>query len=86
MTEKVVDRRLTWLTTTPLDPRSQNFEHEFQAALLEGDPQTLPRRVKAAETAIVLRQQELMHSSNGHVERQLFLMPCAHCVRFRRKR
>ena len=43
---------------------------EYQAALLEVDPQKLLERVKAAETAIFLRQQALVHSSDGLAERQ----------------
>jgi hypothetical protein len=57
-------------TLTPTNLEFPDWQREFQAALLEGDPQEMAQRVKAAETAIFLRQQELVHSPNGHVERQ----------------
>ena len=47
-----------------------DWQLEYQAALLEVDPQKLPDRVLAAEAAIFLRQQALVSSSDGHVERQ----------------
>jgi len=55
--------------------RSQNIKYphwqrEFEAALLEGDPQTLRQRVDAAETAIFLRSQALAGNPQGHAERQ----------------
>lgn len=50
--------------------RFPDWQLEYQAALLEVDPQKLLERVKAAETAIFLRQQAMVHSSDGHVERQ----------------
>ena len=55
--------------------RSQNIKYphwqrEFEAALLEGDPQTLRQRVDAAETAIFLRSQALVGNALGHAERQ----------------
>jgi hypothetical protein len=46
------------------------WQLEYQAALLEVDPQKLRERVKAAEAAIFLRQQALGYSSDGHAERQ----------------
>jgi hypothetical protein len=57
-----------------LKPPQRNFpfpewQLEYQAALLEVDPQKLPERVNAAEAAIFLRQQALVYSSDGHVER-----------------
>jgi hypothetical protein len=42
------------------------WQREFEAALTEGDPQTLRQRVDAAEAAIFLRSQ----ISVGRVERQ----------------
>ena len=56
-------------------PSTQNlkfpdWQREFEAALLEVDPQKLSERVKAAEAAIFLRQQALVYSSDGHAERQ----------------
>ena len=50
--------------------RFPEWQVAYQAALLEVDPQKLPERVKAAEAAIFLRQQAMIHSSDGHVERQ----------------
>jgi hypothetical protein len=47
-----------------------DWKLEYQAALLEVDLQKLPERVKSAEAAIFLRQQALLHSSDGHAERQ----------------
>ena len=57
---------------TPSTPnvRFPHWQLEYQAALLEVDPQKLPERVKAAEAAIFLRQQALVHSSDGHAERE----------------
>jgi len=74
MTEKVRSQEADMADRdTPTSTSKLQFpdwQQEFEAALLEGDPQELPLRVKAAEAAIVLRQQELIHSSNGDVERQ----------------
>jgi hypothetical protein len=50
--------------------RFPDWQLEDQAALLEVDPQKLPGRIRAAETAIFLRQQALVHSSDGHAERE----------------
>jgi hypothetical protein len=55
--------------------RSQNIKYphwqrEFEAALLEGDPQMLRQRVDAAETAIFLRSQALVGSAQSHAEQQ----------------
>jgi hypothetical protein len=50
--------------------RFPDWQLEYQAALLEVDPKKLSERVKAAETAIFVRQQALIHSSDGHAERQ----------------
>jgi hypothetical protein len=47
-----------------------DWQLEYQAALLEIDPQKLPERVKAAEDAIFLRQQALANNSDGHAERE----------------
>ena len=47
-----------------------HWQREFEAALLEGDPQTLRQRVDAAETAIFLRSQALVGNAQGHAERQ----------------
>jgi hypothetical protein len=47
-----------------------HWQREFEAALLEGDPQTLRQRVDAAEAAIFLRSQALVGSAQGHGEQQ----------------
>jgi len=46
------------------------WQREFEAALLEADPQKLQKRLEAAEVAMVLRSQALVHSSDGHAEQQ----------------
>jgi hypothetical protein len=56
-------------------PTSQNikyphWQHEFEAALLEGDLQRLRQRVDAAEAAIFLRSQALAESPQGREEQQ----------------
>ena len=50
--------------------RFPDWQLEYQAALLEVDPQKLPERIKAAEASIFLRQQALVHSSDGQAERE----------------
>jgi hypothetical protein len=50
--------------------RSPEWLLEYQAALLEVDPQKLPERVKAAEAAIFKRQEALVNSSDGQAERE----------------
>jgi fatty acid/phospholipid biosynthesis enzyme len=47
-----------------------HWQREFEAALFEGDPQTLRQRVDAAEAAIFLRLQALVESAQGHAEQQ----------------
>jgi hypothetical protein len=47
-----------------------HWQREFEAALLEADPQTLRQRVDAAEAAIFLRLQVLVESVQGHAEQQ----------------
>lgn len=58
--------------TTPFTPNLPfpDWQLEYQAAILEAEPQKLAERVKAAEAAIFLRQQAMVHSSDGHAERQ----------------
>jgi hypothetical protein len=46
------------------------WQHDYQAALLELDPETLPKRVQAAETAIFKRLQTISQSSDNQAERQ----------------
>jgi hypothetical protein len=57
-------------TSSAPNLRFPEWQLQYQAALLEVDPQKLPERVKAAEAAIFLRQEALVHSSDGHAERQ----------------
>ena len=47
-----------------------HWQHEFEAALVGGDPQSLRQRVDAAESALFLRLQALGESAEGDEERQ----------------
>ena len=47
-----------------------HWQREFQAALREGDPQSLRQRVDAAEAALFLRSQALVGSAKGQAEQQ----------------
>lgn len=47
-----------------------HWQREFEAALRGGDPQSLRRRVDAAEAALFLRLQALVGSAQGDAERQ----------------
>ena len=67
-------------TSTP-NIRFPNWQLEYQAALLEVDPQKLPERIKAAEAAIFLRQQALANTSGEHAERQA-IEDAMHALRF----
>ena len=44
------------------------WQSEYEAALLETDPQKLPELIQKAETAIFNRIQVLRTSSDGHIE------------------
>jgi hypothetical protein len=57
-------------TSTSQNIKYPHWQREFEAALPEGDPQTLRRRVDAAEAAIFLRSQALVGSAQGHPEQQ----------------
>jgi hypothetical protein len=46
------------------------WQREFEAAVREGDPQTLRQRVDAAEAAIFFRSQALIEKVDGHAEQQ----------------
>jgi hypothetical protein len=46
------------------------WQHDYQAALLELDPEKLPQRVEAAETAIFKRLQTISQASDSKTERQ----------------
>ena len=57
----------------PSTSRTVKYPHwhsEFEAALREGDPQSLRQRVDAAEAALFLRLQALGASAEGEAERQ----------------
>jgi hypothetical protein len=47
-----------------------HWQREFEAALREGDPQSLRQRVDAAEAALFRRLQALAGSAEGDAERQ----------------
>ena len=47
-----------------------SWQREFEAALREGDPQSLRQRVDAAEAALFLRLQALVGSDEEHEERR----------------
>lgn len=47
-----------------------HWQREFEAVLVEGDPQTLRQRVDAAESALFLRLQALAESAGRNEERQ----------------
>ena len=66
--------------TSPSAPSTKNlkfpdWQREFEAALLETDPQKLRERLEAAEVAMVLRSQVLVHGPDGHAEPKRFVMP-----------
>ena len=48
-----------------------HWQREFEAALREGDPQSLRQRVDAAEAALFQRLQALAGSAEGDEERQV---------------
>ena len=52
------------------DLKYPEWQRPLQAALLEFDPQRLPERIVAAETAISTRLQLLSSRANGDSERQ----------------
>jgi hypothetical protein len=47
-----------------------HWQREFEAALREGEPQSLRQRVDTAEAALFLRLQALPGSAEGDAERQ----------------
>jgi hypothetical protein len=57
-------------TPKPHSIKYPHWQREFEAALREGDPQTLRQRVDAAEAALFLRSQALVESAEGHAELQ----------------
>jgi hypothetical protein len=46
------------------------WQADYQAALVELDPQKLPERVQAAETAIFKRLQAISQNTDNQAERQ----------------
>lgn len=61
--------------TSPSAPSPQNLKFpdwqvEFEAALLDADPEKLRERLEAAEIAMFLRSQALVHGPDGHAEQQ----------------
>ena len=50
-------------TSTSQNIKYPHWQREFEAALREGDPESLRQRVDAAEAAIFLRSQALVESA-----------------------
>jgi hypothetical protein len=57
-------------TSTSHTIKYPHWQREFEAALREGDLQSLRQRVDAAEAALFLRLQALVQSAEGDQERQ----------------
>jgi hypothetical protein len=57
-------------TSTSQNIKYPHWQREFEAALHEGDPESLRQRVDAAEAALFLRSQALAGSAEGQAERQ----------------
>jgi hypothetical protein len=64
------------VTESMTDPRSitpkilyPEWQHEYQAAILESDPKQLTERTKAAERAIFVRLQAISGSADSDAER-----------------
>ncbi len=57
-------------TPSPKNLKFPDWQGEFEAALLEADPQKLRERLETAEVAMFLRSQALVHSPDGHVEKE----------------
>jgi hypothetical protein len=57
-------------TSTSQNIEYPHWQREFEAALREGDPESLRQRVDAAEAALFLRSQALVGSTQGQAERQ----------------
>jgi hypothetical protein len=55
---------------SPTNLKFPGWQHEFEAALLEADQQKLRERLEAAEVAMFLRSQALVHGTDGHAEQQ----------------
>ena len=61
------------------------WQGKLEAALRESDPQKLPDMVRAAQSAIVLRQQALVNRTDGQGSCKTLKMPCMHSGLFREK-
>jgi hypothetical protein len=57
-------------TSTSQNIKFPHWQREFEAALLESDPQKLRQRVEVAETAIFVRSQALAESADRQAEQQ----------------
>jgi hypothetical protein len=57
-------------TSTSQNIKYPHWQREFEAALREGDRESLRQRVDAAEAVLFLRSQALVGSPEGHAERQ----------------
>jgi hypothetical protein len=58
-------------TSTSENMKYPHWQREFEAALREGDPQSLRQRVDAAEAAIFLRSQALVGSAQGQEQQAM---------------
>jgi len=57
-------------TALPNSIKYPHWQREFEAALVEGDTQTLRQRVDAAEAALFLRSQALAGGASDSPEQQ----------------
>jgi hypothetical protein len=57
-------------TSTSQKIKFPHWQREFEAALLESDPQKLRQLVEAAEAAIFVRSQALAESADRRAEQQ----------------
>ena len=57
-------------TSTSHTLKYPHWQREFEAAVREGDPESLRQRVDVAEAALFLRSQALVGSALGHAEQQ----------------
>jgi hypothetical protein len=58
------------ITSTSHTIKYPHWQREFEAAMREDDPQSLRRRVDAAEAALFVRLQALAESTGGDEERR----------------
>ena len=61
---------MTEQETIPITMKYPHWQREFEAALVDGDPNTLRQRVDAAEAALFLRSQALAGSAPDSPEQQ----------------